>query len=209
VSGPVFSAPRSTGNAELYPHIPLQSKVLDSWTNYDGIDFSAENPVNMLADITPGFDRDNMGTIYQALSDKFPSYRLGLTHFLADGNFSSYSYERFYEDIYDDPDADSRLNKLRALWQYDTANNLIPMLDQTDNWSYYFPLYRDFNESHCTTVLDFEYGEIAELGLNLYDFMNNVVDYRGGAPLRAVETDMQSDYINNHNWFYDLVGGLL
>ena len=208
-SGPIYNAPRSTGDSASYPQIPLQSKVLSSWTTYDPNDTSSENPVNMLTNLTPGFDGDNMGTIYNALSNKFPNYRLGMTHFLADGNFSSYSYERFYEDIYNDPDADSRLAKLRDKWQYDTHNNLIPMLDQTNNWSYYFPLYRDFNESHCTTVLDLEYGEIAERGLVLKDFLNNVVNYRGGAPLRAVETDPNSDYINNHNWFYDLVEGLL
>ena len=208
-SGPVYNAPRSTGNSELYPHIPLQTKVLDSWTSYDPADLNSENPVNMLADLTPGFDRDNMGTIYQGLADKFPNYRLGITHFLADGNFSSYSYERFYPDIENDPDPSSKLDKLREKWQYDTANNLIPLLDQTSNWSYYFPLYRDFNESHCTTVLDFEYGEIAELGLTLSDFLNQLVKYNGGAPIRAVETDPVSDYVNNHNWFYDLVGMLL
>jgi hypothetical protein len=89
------------------------------------------------------------------------------------------------------------------------AAGLIPLLDATHNWSYYFPMFRDFNESHCTTVLDFRYGEIEELGLDLYDFLNNVVNYRGGAPLRAVETDAVSDFENNSDFFYDLIDGLL
>lgn len=209
-SGPVYNAPLDSNNTADYPSLPLHQEVLDSWTMFTpNGDPNAENPINMLRAITPGFDANRLASLYAALSSKFPADRLGLTHFLADGNFSSYSYERFYPDIGDEPDANVKLAKLRAKWQQDTQNNLIPLLDQTHNWSYYFPLYRDFNESHCTSILDFEYGEIAELNLNLYDFMHNVVNYQGGAPLRAVETDPVSDYQNNHNWFYDLVGGLL
>jgi hypothetical protein len=208
-SGPVYMAPIDSNDKETYPSAPLHREVLSSWTTFDPADTSSENPINMLANITPGFDRNQLASLYAGLSAKFPNARLGMTHFLADGNFSSYSYERFHEDIYNDPDADSRLDKLRALWQKDTKDNLLPLLEATDNWSYYMPLYRDFNESHCTTIVDIEYGEIAERGLILRDFLNNVVNYQGGAPLRAIETDPQSDYDNNHNWFYDLIGGLL
>ena len=208
-SGPLYKAPLDSGDPAAYPSVPLHNEVLSSWTNFTPGDNNAVNPINMLATITPGFDRNELASLYAGLSAKFPGDRMGITHFLADGNFSSYSYERFHPEIYNDPNAASRLSKLRAKWQYDTQNNLIPLLEKTHNWSYYFPMYRDFNESHCTTILDLEYGEIAEHGLVLKDFLNNVVNYRGGAPLRAYETDKVSDFENNHNWFYDLVGGLL
>lgn len=209
-SGPVFNAPLASGNYGRYPSLPLHREVLNSWTTYKpGPDVNDENPINLLAAITPGFEPNRLASIYGALSAKFPADRLGMTHFLADGNFSSYSYERFYSDIANDPDAESRLAKLRQRWQQDTANNLIPLLDATSNWSYYFPLYRGFNESHCVSVLDFRYGEIEELGLYTYDFMRKLVNHRGGPPLRAVETDMVSDYLNNHSAFYDLLDMLL
>ena len=209
-SGPLYRAPLDSGDPSSYPSVPLHNEVLNSWTTFTpGGDAAAENPINLLSSITPGFDDNELASLYQALSNKFPTDRLGVTHFLADGNFSSYSYERFHEDIYSDPDADSRLNKLRQKWQQDTDDNLIPLLEQTANWGYYFPTYRDFNESHCTTILDLEYGEIAEQGLVLRDFLDNIVNYQGGGMMRAKETDQVSDYENNHNWFYDLVGGLL
>ncbi|MFV8784140.1 pectin acetylesterase-family hydrolase [Microbulbifer sp. SA54] len=208
-SGPLYKAPLNSSDLDAYPSIPLHNEVLNVWTSFTAGNNTAENPINLLASITPGFNRNELASLYQGLSQKFPNDRLGMTHFLADGNFSSYSYERFHPDIYTDPDAESRLNKLRTKWQQDTRNNLIPLLDETHNWSYYFPMYRDFNESHCTTILDLEYGEIAEHGLVLRDFLNNVVNYRGGPPLRAYESDEVSDFENNHNWFYDLVGGLL
>ncbi|WP_116366606.1 pectin acetylesterase-family hydrolase [Parahaliea mediterranea] len=209
-SGPVFEAPLNTSDTSAYPSVPLHQEVLSSWTDTSVIgNPTAEHPLNMLSALTPGFDSNRLASLYGGLSGKFPGDRLGITHFLADGNFSSYSYERFYPDIGNDPDPDSKLNKLRARWQQDTADNLIPLLNATGNWSYYFPLYRDFNESHCVSVLDFRYGEIEELGLDTYDFMNNVVNYRGGPPLRAVESLSSSDYADNHDWFYDLVGSLL
>ncbi|BFM11981.1 pectin acetylesterase-family hydrolase [Simiduia litorea] len=209
-SGPIYNAPLTSNDTATYPSLPLHREVLSSWTMFSPDDDPAEeNPINMLSQITPGFETTRLASLYAGLSAKFPSDRLGMTHFLADGNFSSYSYERFYSDIENDPNAASKLAKLRVKWQQDTANNLIPLLASTGNWSYYFPMYRDFNESHCTSVLDFRYGEIEELGLSLYDFMNNVVNYQGGAPLRAVETDASSDFINNHDWFYDLIDGLL
>ncbi|WP_250464264.1 pectinacetylesterase family protein [Microbulbifer litoralis] len=209
-SGPLYQAPLDSNDPDAYPSLPLHHEVLDSWTTFSpGGDPTEENPINMLASITPGFDDNELASLYSALSSKFPGDRLGMTHFLADGNFSSYSYERFHEDIYSDPDAESRLDKLRQKWQQDTNENLVPLLEQTANWGYYFPMYRDFNESHCTTILDLEYGEIAEQGLVLRDFLNNIVNHQGGSMMRARETDQVSDFENNHNWFYDLVGGLL
>ncbi|MFI2813062.1 MULTISPECIES: pectinacetylesterase family protein [Microbulbifer] len=209
-SGPLFNAPRDSNDPESYPSLPLHREVLDSWTTYsDDGDATAENPINLLTQITPGFDPNALATLYGGLSNKFPGDRLGITHFLADGNFSSYSYERFFGEIGNDPDAQSKLAKLRARWQQDTFDNLIPLLDQTGNWGYYFPRFRNFNESHCTTVLDLQYGEIAELGLDTRDFLNNIVNYQGGSYIRAYETDETSDFENNNNWFYDLVGGLL
>lgn len=209
-SGPLYRAPLDSDDPESYPSLPLHREVLHSWTTFTpGNDPEAVNPINMLSSITPGFDDNQLASLYAALSDKFPGDRLGITHFLADGNFSSYSYERFHEDIHSDPDPESRLDKLRQKWQQDTHQNLIPLLEQTSNWGYYFPMYRNFNESHCTTILDLEYGEIAEHGLVLRDFLDNIVNHQGGGMMRAHETDEVSDFENNHNWFYDLVGGLL
>lgn len=206
-SGPIFNAPRSTGDTDAYPQIPLQNEVIETWTTYDPVDPVSENPVNYLVSITPNFDVNNWGTLYSALSSKFPNNRLGMTHFLADGNYSSYSYERFYPEIFNDPDPESRLNKIRELWQFDTANNMIPLLDAAPNWSYYFPRFRDFNESHCTTILEFRNSEIQERNLKLTDFLDNVINYRGGDRLRAVETDEVSDFEKNY-FLYDIINSL-
>lgn len=188
-SGGVFNAPRSTDDTDNYPQIPAQKRVIDSWTSYDPVDAVSENPINTLVSLTPNLDPDNLGTLYNALADKFPHHRLGMTYFIKDGILSAFSYERFYADIFEDPDPESRLSKVREIWQYDTENNLLPLLDSTSNWSYYFPYFRDVIESHCTTALEFRNSEIEELNLQLTDFLDNVINYRGGKQLRAVEKD--------------------
>ncbi len=207
-SGPMFDAPLDSNDTQAYPSLPLHHRVLESWTTYG--DGGTDNPVSEMAAITPGFDPNRLASIYQGLSSKFPADRMGMTYFLADGNFSSYSYERFYPLIQNASTDELKLRRLRKMWQYDTANNLLPLLDATPNWSYHLPMYRDFNESHCTTILDFGFTDIAELGgVNVADFLNNVINYQGGAPLRSVETDAVSDFIYNHSWFYDLIDQLL
>ncbi|MCH9690853.1 MAG: pectinacetylesterase family protein [Gammaproteobacteria bacterium] len=209
-SGPLYLAPLDSSDTDSYPSVPLHKEVISSWTTFtQGGDPEEENPINALAGITPGFDTNELASLYAGLSNKFPNDRLGVMHFLADGNFSAYSYERFYDDINNDPDPVSRLEKLREKWQYDTDNNLITILDQTSNWSYYFPRYRNLNDSHCTTIVDFEYGEIAERGLVVKAFLDNLVNYQGGPPLRAYESDEVSDFENNNNLFYSLLNELL
>ncbi|TGD71511.1 hypothetical protein E4634_17815 [Mangrovimicrobium sediminis] len=205
-SGPLFNAPLASEDTDAYPSIPLHREVISQWTTYGE---PGDNPISAMAAITPGFDPQRLATVYGALSSKFHDDRLGMTFFLADGNFSSYSYERFYPEIENNPDDEAKLEQLRALWQHDTQQNLLPLLDATHNWSYHLPMFRDFNESHCTTVLDLRYSEIEELGTDLPGYLESLIDYRGGPPMRGFETDNVSDFINNHDPFYDLIDRLL
>ena len=208
-SGPVFRAPYSSTDSATYPQLPLQKTIIDAWTtwtpNGDPMD---ENPLNAIQERYSVFDTNDWSSIYSSLANRFPSDRLGMTHFLDDANYSSYSYERFYENIYNDPDAASRLEKIKTLWQQDTFDNLIPLLDQTHNWGYYFPRYRNVNESHCTSIIEFGNADIQEQNLVLKDFVNNIMDGTGPM-MRAHETDEVSDYQKPFNLLYWLVGQLL
>ncbi len=206
-SGPLFNAPVSSNDVNSYPSLLLHREVIDTWTNYGS--GSGDSPLSMLEALTPGFEPERLASLYAALSAKYPNDRMGMTYFLADGNFSSYSYERFYPPIRDLADPEAKLNFLRAVWQIDTWYNLLPLLEATNNWGYHLPMYRDLNESHCTSIVDFRYTEIEELGTDLTDFLNNTVNYQGGPPLRGLETDPVSDFINNHDWFYVLIDSIL
>jgi hypothetical protein len=201
-SGPIFSAP-ANGTDEQYPSRPLHAKIRYAW----GLDQNGLGPVPYLANDLLTFDTTDMGTLYRGLAEQYPADRMGQTHFWQDLNYSSYSYERFYEDIENDPDETSRQQKIHQRWHQDT-NNLISELTAYDNWGYYFPYFRDVNESHCTTIIEFANADIQELNLELEDFVNNLMD-GNGAVMKASETDTQSDYEKGFNFLYWLLEQLL
>jgi hypothetical protein len=139
-SGPIFP---STGFS-----MPLHLKIRESW-NVDSI----------LSALPSGFDVNDFGSINTALADQFPDDRLATTFFRRDMNFSLYSYERFYEPTPDKAE-------ILSMWDSDTQL-LAGQYDTRDNLGYYIPYWRDLNDSHCTTVINFVGSEIQDHGLDL------------------------------------------
>ncbi len=198
-SGPIYQAPDG-GDPAIFPSIPLQQKVREAW----GLD---AGPSLELAARLPGFDASNLGTLNAALALRFPFDRLGHTHFLADLNYSRYSYEDFYDEIGNAPNIETRNRLLRALWSVDTVN-LVATVDPLDNYGIYVPFFRNLNDSHCSTIVDFENGDIQEQALELSDFIDSVLDGNGPV-LDAVETNPVPDLIKPPNPLYLLIDQLL
>ncbi|WP_163831561.1 hypothetical protein [Spartinivicinus ruber] len=101
-----------------------------------------------------GLTKENLGSFYGALANYYTEDRLAYSHFREDLIYSSYSYERFYPEIYNQPDKNKRKQLIHQYWYQDT-DNLISELDKYGNWGYFFPQYRGLAGSHCTTVLEF------------------------------------------------------
>lgn len=177
-SGPVFNAPINSNRAE-HPSIPLHNKIRSAWGLDNGV-------IDYLTDLVPAFDSDNMGSIYKGLATKFTDDRLGYTHFWADRNFSSYSYERFHPEMALTNTPADRWPLLRNRWEKDTEN-LISELNGYDNFGYYIPRERGFNESHCSTIITFHNTEIDELNLTIQKFITNLLD-ESGPVIKASET---------------------
>ncbi len=202
-SGPLFAAPVA-GSSDNYPSIPLALTIRNAW----GLDAGgSDSPLGFLASRLPAFDSSDTGTIYRGLSDKFNDDRMGHVHFWQDYNYSRYSYERFYPEIYNDPDPVSRKSKITALWSQDTET-LRSEISNYSNFGYYFPNFRDLNDSHCSTIVDFRRGDIQEQGLQLEDFLDNVLNGNGPV-LEASEDDRVSDQLRRRDWFYALLESLL
>ena len=72
----------------------------------------------------------------------------------------------------------------------------------------YFPQFRALNESHCTTIVDFENGDIQERGLELRHFIDSVLE-GSGPVLDASESSDTADRAKPINLIYTLVDGLL
>jgi len=178
-SGPVFSAPESCNRAD-HPSLPLHHQIRESWGLDDGM-------IPYLSRLLPDFDPNNMGTMYAAMAHQFPDDRMGFTQFWGDKIFSSYSYERSHPEMALGNTLASRYPLLRSRWYQDTAN-LISELDGHENFGYYIPRQRNFNESHCTTIVSFHNTEIDERGLTVKDFIVDLLDGTGSI-LEASETD--------------------
>lgn len=200
-SGPIFEAPRD-GSPQRYPQLPLQEHIRVVW----GLD-APDGPLQTLAAEMPQFDLDQLGSIYPALSARYPDDRLGHVHFWQDLNYSSYSYERFFPAIQNAPDQATKEALLHARWAQDTTR-LYATLNELDNFGGYFPQYRALNESHCTTIVDFKNGDIQEQGLELSDFIDSVLDGQGNV-LDASEESDEADRDKPFNLLYWLVDHLL
>jgi hypothetical protein len=147
-SGPVFP---SSGYSQ-----PLHAMIRSAW----GLD-------SLKPQMPPGFTLEDMGTINTALADEFPEDRLATTYFRRDYNFSLYSYERFYNF----PPKD----EIMRMWDVDTQL-LVDEYATKDNLYYFIPYYRNINDSHCTTVLNFVGSDIEEQDMTLAQWVNDFVD---------------------------------
>lgn len=194
-SGPVFDT--SNQGASL----PLHRKIKQVW----GI----ESIIKAMEPHLPLLDRNNLGSIKIALAQYFPEDRFAITQFYQDLNYSSYSYERFYDNIRTESDLQSRQQKILDLWHQDTEN-MIANLDLIPNFAYYIPYYRNLNESHCTTIVEFENSDIQErIDLpKLRHFIDNLLDDEA-LLTSAIERDENIDKMKPHNSFYALLNRFL
>jgi hypothetical protein len=177
-SGPLYEAPRSS-TPEQSPSLPLHNTIRDAW----GLD-SPEGLVTLFAGM-PGFDPDNLGSVTPALALRYPQDRFSYLLFQQDGNFSAFSYAKFF------PGATKQ--DLNQLWRQDIAA-WMPVLASQPNIGYHIAFFRNFNDSHCLTIVDWSGTGIQEVGLeSIAPVVDNVLA-RNAPPLRNYETDQMSDY---------------
>jgi hypothetical protein len=190
-SGPLFPAPRTSTPAQS-PSILLHNRIRQAW----GLD-DAGGLVTQLASL-PGFDSNNMGSVNGALATRYPQDRFGYMLFQADGNFSAFSYAKFYPEIINAPDDNTRRALINQKWRQD-INQWLPTLAASNNVGYWVPFWRLLNDSHCLTVVEWSGTGIEERGYaNIKPFVENVLD-RNGAPMREYETDNFWDYFRPVN----------
>lgn len=182
-SGPMFSAP-SGGTAAQYPSLPLHTTIRKAW----GLD----EPTGLLATFAGrvGYDPQNLASVATALAARYPKDRFGYAIFGADETYSAFSYEKFYPEIAAASGRD-KSELLKARLQKD-IDQWLPVLAPSPNVSWYVPWFRDFNSSHCLTVVDFSGTGIEERKISSVGrFVDNTLDR--GTPMRERETDQVSD----------------
>lgn len=204
-SGPIYPAFDDPGSGPWWS-IRLHARIREAW-GLDAVQEDGISPIQWMRQELPTFNPENLGSIYRGLAERYPRDRMGHTHFWQDFNNSRYSYEPFYDVIASQPDPALRELFIRLMWYADTVN-LVEELDGLDNFGFYVPFFRDLNDSHCATIVDFQNADIQEAGLELDDFLEDLLDGRGPV-MEAVELDGEADLNKPFNFLYFLVNQLL
>lgn len=166
-SGPIFPTPPDGRGFSK----PIHQQVYQSWA-----------VESLLSELPATFDPADFGSINDLLATEFPDDRLALTYFRRDGNYTLYSYERFFDF--------PPFEEIMDMWWADTQL-LVDRLDGYPNFGYYIPYWRALNDSHCTTLIDFIGSEIQEAGVDLHDYVDNLL---GDGPLESyLETRPEGD----------------
>jgi len=185
-SGPLMNAPRS-GMPEQYPSLPLHNRIREAW----GLD-TPEGLITRFGSLLVNFDPENLGSVSGALASTYPGDRFAYMAFTRDSNFSAFSYEDFYDDIGNAPNPRAYRQALFSRWWPDLAM-WSAGLDAYANVSYHRPYFRNFNDSHCLTIIDFSGTGIEAAGIDsLASFVDNALDR--GLPMRNVEPENLADF---------------
>jgi hypothetical protein len=185
-SGPLMQAPRGA-STDQYPSLPLHETIRAAW----GLD-EPGGLITSYGTTLPGFDPNNLGTVNGALASRYPDDRFTFLMFQADMNFSLFSYEKFYPDISGAPNSFVKRQRTLARWQPDLAKHAQDLLNY-NNVSFHQAFFRNFEDSHCLTIVDFSATGIEELGiLSIAPVVDDTLNR--AAVSKNIEQDHVSDY---------------
>lgn len=200
-SGPLVPAPRNAA-PEDFPAVKLHNTIRTVW----GLD-EPQGLVTRFAGLIDGFDPDNLGSVNGALARTYPQDRFGFMVFTRDTNFSAFSYEKFYDDIANAPNPVAYREALFSRWWPD-LDRWAADLDSHANVDYYVPYFRNFNQSHCLTIIDFSGTGIEWAGVDsLSTFVDNALDR--GPSIKLLEGTNNADFTQPLSPFMRLVKLLL
>ena len=202
-SGPLFSVPRDA-TPEQAPSVLLHNKIRTVW----GLDGANGLVTELITKYPSAGSADNLGSITAGLGKIFPNDRIGYANFQEDTNFSAFSYQKFYPEIANAPDNETRLKLLNQKWRQEITP-WVAQMETQPNIGYYIPNKRELNGSHCLTIVTFGGTSIVEAGLkDVGRFVDNLIDGKG-TPMRAFEKNPTSQRVLISDWFADLIAPLL
>jgi hypothetical protein len=189
-SGPIFSAVDDADN-----QYRLHQKIEQEWNTGYLID-------KLAADFPEVEVTNNFGQIHEALAQTYPSDPLGITLFTRDTNFSGYSYARFFDLDESYPDD---VEELLRLWRED-IDQLTATYDLYPNLSYYIPYFRNMNESHCTTIVEFTGTEYLDSGIDVGSYIEDLLN---GNPMQSYREPDNPDDADVNSFWMELVNLLM
>jgi len=175
-AGPIMWAPQDK-SADEYPSLLPHSRVTESWNASAYLTWLERESSGLAAD--QRFDGNNMGTISNFLSARWPSDRFALITSRKDNTISGFSYNSFDDEIADTPSLAARDAMRDAKRLKEMARKKL-QLDQLENYGYLVPGYRPILGGHVLTVPYIESSTTNEDdGNNVLDLINSVMNDNG------------------------------
>lgn len=193
-SGTVFITPFNADPA-THPSVRLYNNMKQQW-NWGGTGGLLTTMRNLLGN---ALDTNNVGSVYRALSEKYPHDRLGYASFQQDKVISAYHYFVFDPAVAALPDTASKSAASLVLFDQELPG-IKTTLNGLTNFGYYIPWARgDFIDNHTVTSVTFDGTGINENGVNanVGDFVNNLLNQKDPLDtpvMKAFRTDQSSDF---------------
>jgi thiol-disulfide isomerase/thioredoxin len=201
-SGFTFSEDPVNQNADLFAATELISKIRTNWWNFNPQNPTAKTPASLFKAVLPDFDPNNLNTLHQAASKKYPNDRMTYVFSQSDANFTAFGYHfnrNFLAAAVRDGDINTEVPKtytsnLGRYMRQSAAQDLIRLKQSiadtnNKNVGYFMPSGRLLSSSHCMSALTYEGAVNADTGHSIFDVMNNLVDRRRPAVYREYESD--------------------
>lgn len=205
-SGPMMWAP-AQGDANAYPSVRLHNTVRVAW----GYDRSGGLLTELIKKYPGKGDPSNLGSFLPAIAKVFPKDRFSMATFQRDAVFAGFSYDSFYPELQEAPNAEQRQILLFDKWSKDLSM-LVDSMRGAPNVGWYMPYARDLVGSHCLTTLTFSGTAIKEAGTPSVDVIVDNLINGSGEPIRQfeqaaiVQSPTKSAFLDNLiNYFFDLL----
>ncbi|PCE25320.1 pectinacetylesterase [Paraburkholderia acidicola] len=193
-AGGMFVTPFNADPA-AHPSVRMYQVIRQQW-NWGG---AAGLLTTLRNKLGQAFDTNNVGSVYQALSEKYPHDRLGYSTFQQDKTIAAYHYFLFDPAIEALPDVASKSAASLVLFNQELPG-IKTALNRLTNFGYYMPWARgDFIDNHTLTSVTFDGTGIDENGIhaNVGDFVNNLLNQKDPLDtpvMKAFRTDQSSDF---------------
>ncbi|MGH8781654.1 pectin acetylesterase-family hydrolase [Paraburkholderia sp.] len=192
-AGTVFNSPFNADPA-THPSVGLYNKVRSEWdmTGPSGM-------ITINSKLAKGFDPNNLGSVYAALSATYPHDRFGFTTYQQDKIIAAYHYREFVPAVIA-AQGDAAKDSLSLSLFAPELEGLKETLNPLPNFGYYMPWARDdFIDNHQVTAVSFTGSGIHENGIdaNVGDFVNNLLDQQDPSRtpvMKEFRTQQWSDF---------------
>ncbi|MGV2289174.1 pectin acetylesterase-family hydrolase [Trinickia sp. YCB016] len=176
-AGTIFPASLNGNASQPSRAWRMYSKSFDEWNfRQPGGAFERISNLTHLSANSKAALNDNPATIYGALSQAFPSDRMGLATYQLDGIIAEFTYDQFYPEIANASSQAAKQSLRMAMFTNDLGLLVNDLKGKYPNFGYFMPAERGgLMTNHTVSTLTFVGSEINGNGQNVGAFLDDLV----------------------------------